>query len=243
MKNIKKRKWLLLIIASLFITTFIFIWIQFPIFKTLLPGYHSVIYTPTKYHQLLQQNKKELLRLKSSELDSISKIPQTEKLFVKHITSAFPYWYGTTWSFNGTSETPGNGSIACGYFVTTILQQSGLNINRNKLAQMGSEQMIKSICDDEIVTRFGNYEMNDFIKYIQSSGNGIYLLGLDTHTGFIWNDDGNIYFVHASGRFPFCVKKEKAIESITLWKSKYKVIAKISGDTSVLMKWQKHRAF
>jgi hypothetical protein len=149
----------------------------------------------------------------------------------------YTYWYGTKWNFNGTTETPGTGKIACGYFVTTVLQQAGLKINRSALAQLGSEQMILSICNKENIVRFSNYSMWPFINKIKSNGEGIYLIGLDNHTGFIWNDGCEIYFVHASGRFPYCVKKEKAIESITLWKSKYKVISNISADTLVLKKW------
>src|SRR5688500_17600336 len=38
----------------------------------------------------------------------------------------FPYWYGTGWDFNGTTETPGQGKIACGYFVSTVLRDAGL---------------------------------------------------------------------------------------------------------------------
>jgi len=34
----------------------------------------------------------------------------------------FPFWYGTEWDFNGTTQQPGTGRIACGYFVSTVLQ-------------------------------------------------------------------------------------------------------------------------
>jgi len=30
----------------------------------------------------------------------------------------FPSWYGTPWNFNGTTEVPQQGKIACGYFVS-----------------------------------------------------------------------------------------------------------------------------
>ena len=45
----------------------------------------------------------------------------------------FPYWYGTPWSFNGHTEQPKNGSIACGFFVGTILRDIGFNIDRIRL--------------------------------------------------------------------------------------------------------------
>ena len=36
----------------------------------------------------------------------------------------FPYWYGTDWDFNGTTQKPNEGKIACGYFVTCLLYTS-----------------------------------------------------------------------------------------------------------------------
>lgn len=237
MKLSKRKKWILGIsITILFFSGLIFLW-QYPVYKTLLPGYHSVIYTPTKYKKLLEENKGELESLKLIASSDEAKNQKLHSLFIKQLTHIYPYWYGTRWNFNGTTEVPGQGSIACGYFVTTVLQQAGLKINRSALAQLGSEQMILSICNKENIYRFTNYSMWPFINTIKSNGVGIYLIGLDNHTGFIWNDGSEIYFVHASGRFPYCVKKEKAIESITLWKSKYKVIADISSDTTVLNKW------
>jgi hypothetical protein len=127
--------------------------------------------------------------------------------------------------------------LACGYFVTTVLQQIGLKIERSRLAQLGSEEMMKEICGAKAISHFTNYCMLPFINEIKTQGNGIFIVGLDNHTGFVWNNNGQIYFVHASGRFPYCVKKEKVIESITLWKSKYKVLAKVSGNKIVLEKW------
>jgi len=243
MKFTKRKKWIfggssfLLLFSILF-----FLW-QYPIYKTLLPGYHSIIYTPTKYKNLLTENKQELESLRLKEITGDAKNAKLHALFVNHISNMYTYWYGTKWNFNGTTEIPGTGKIACGYFVTTVLQQAGLKINRSVLAQLGSEQMILSICNKENTYRFTNYSMWPFINKIKSNGEGIYLIGLDNHTGFIWNDGSEIYFVHASGRFPYCVKKEKAIESITLWKSKYKVIADISSDTTVLNKWLNAQSF
>lgn len=46
-----------------------------------------------------------------------------------------PFWYGTPWDFNGTTEQPGTGAIACGYFVTTVLRDAGVQLERVRLAQ------------------------------------------------------------------------------------------------------------
>src|ERR1700741_5295000 len=53
--------------------------------------------------------------------------------------SLLPCWYGTPWGFYGTTEEPGQGTIACGYFVTTVLRDAGCSLQRIKLAQYPSE--------------------------------------------------------------------------------------------------------
>jgi hypothetical protein len=92
--------------------------------KGLMPGYHTFVYTPEKYEDVKtsvqSQNKKDLAYIIDKKL--------------------LPYWLGTTWNFNGTTQVPGEGSIACGYFVTTLLRDAGVKLERVKLAQMASEK-------------------------------------------------------------------------------------------------------
>ena len=59
----------------------------------------------------------------------------------------FDAWYGTKWNFHGTTQTPRQGSIACGYFVTTTLEHAGFKLPRVKMAQQAASVMIKSLCD------------------------------------------------------------------------------------------------
>ena len=103
----------------------------------------------------------------------------------------FPYWYGTDWDFNGTTQKPNEGKIACGYFVTTTLRDIGLDINRVKLAQCASEQMIKKLVSEDNIYRFSNKSIEEFETNLKQKGNGIYVVGLDNHTGFVlFSDEG-----------------------------------------------------
>ena len=157
-----------------------------------------------------------------------SAAPGKNKLLTKIICdSMIPCWYGTPWNFYGTSETPGKGTIACGYFVTTVLRDAGLNSNRIKLAQVASEEMIKSLCEKSTITRFSNKSIDEFVRAIKKMGEGLYITGLDSHTGFIYNDGAEVYFIHASYITPKCVVKEIAISSSILASSKYRVIGKL----------------
>ncbi len=163
---------------------------------------------------------------------------EKEKIFTSSVTETIiPAWIGTAWDFNGTSEKPQNGNIACGYFVTTILRDAGLSLARVKLAQCASEQMITSLVQSKYIQRFSQVKIEDFIKSIQEQGYGLYIVGLDNHTGFIYNDGNDIYFIHSTFIGTRNVQKENAATSWILEKSKYKVLGKISADEKVLERW------
>jgi hypothetical protein len=150
----------------------------------------------------------------------------------------FPYWYGTRWSYSGTTETPGKGSVACGYFVTTVLRDAGFTLNRTKLAQMPSEEMIRSLVDEKYIQSWSNISIETFVSKIKKSGKGVYIIGLDTHTGFVLYDEKGVQFIHASGSYPFCVVNEKALSSRVLKKSKYRVVGKISADELAMKEYR-----
>ncbi|NCU05971.1 MAG: hypothetical protein GXC73_18550 [Chitinophagaceae bacterium] len=144
------------------------------------------------------------------------------------VDSITPYWYGTKWNFYGATEEPNKGTIACGYFVTTVLRDAGLNINRIKLAQVASEEMIKTVCIRKSIKRYSNTPMQTFINELLQLENGLYVVGLDFHTGFIYCNNKELYFIHASYQTPQMVIKQNAMESSIIASSKYKVIGKVN---------------
>ncbi|NNE92727.1 MAG: hypothetical protein HKN23_13855 [Verrucomicrobiales bacterium] len=153
------------------------------------------------------------------------------------VQDIFPAWYGTEWNFNGISQQPGEGSIACGYFVTTTLRDAGFKLNRVKLAQQPSQRIIKSLSNPEDVDILYQKTVSDVMKYIGESGPGIYIVGLDTHTGFVVHDGKNQAFVHSSYyRPPFSVTSEPIEGTNPLADSKYRVFGKILSD-EMLRKW------
>jgi hypothetical protein len=167
----------------------------------------------------------------------LSKI-EKENIFTKAVTETIiPSWIGTHWDFNGTTEIPQQGSIACGYFVTTVLRDAGLTLSRVKLAQCPSEQMITSLVSRRYISRFSNVAIEDFVRAIECQGYGLYIAGLDNHTGFIYNNGSDIYFIHSTFLSTRNVQKEKAASSWVLQKSRYKIIGKISADEKVLERW------
>ncbi|WP_395044311.1 hypothetical protein [Flavobacterium sp.] len=175
---------------------------------------------------------------KKLETKSTKEIGET---FTNILTNKiFPYWYGTKWDYNGTTQKPNEGEIACGYFVTTTLRDTGLNINRIKLAQCASEEMIQSIVSEKNIFRFSNKSIQEFENILKSKGNGIYIVGLDNHTGFVLISNNSNFFIHSSGISPYKVIKEKLLESRLIVNSKYRVVGKLSSDKKMLNNWIKN---
>ncbi len=146
-----------------------------------------------------------------------------------------PFWLGTPWDYNGITQTPGKGKIACGYFVTTVLRDAGVKINRVKMAQCASETMINSLTKKKV-----NYSANSFTAFIEkvkAKGKGLSVIGLDNHTGFLYNDGKELWFIHSSVAGTGKVVKEKARSSGVLYYSKYKVVGFISQDANFIKRW------
>jgi hypothetical protein len=184
--------------------------------------------------------KRQVSLIKQKNRSRWQQLPVSEK--EKIVTAAIaetiiPGWIGTKWDFNGTTQTPQKGTIACGYFVTTVLQDAGFTLARSRLAQCASEQMILTLVQPKYVQRFSNISIESFITAISAKQYGLYIVGLDNHTGFIYNDGKEIYFIHSTFVGTRNVQKERAAGSWVLKQSKYKVLAKLSADEKLLNRW------
>jgi hypothetical protein len=191
--------------------------------------------TELKAIETERQNLSNIYQNSTDKKDTIDKV---RKFFVTAIEQKIiPFWYGTDWDFYGTTETPKSGKIACGYFVTTVLRDAGLRVNRVSLAQQASENIIKSLVTAPNIKRFNNIAIEKFVADVKTLGEGIYIVGLDNHVGFIFHNGSEVYFIHSSYIEPSEVIREKAIESPILSSSKYRVIGKISDDEELMVKW------
>lgn len=189
--------------------------------------------------QLLQERQLLASAYKKASSDSEKKviIDEARASFITSITTLLLYWYGTPWDFNGISETPQQGNIACGYHASTVLRDAGLDIERAKLAQQASENIIKSLTDDTHIKRFSNQSLADFLVVVDEWGAGLYIVGLDFHVGYLWHDGEQMHFIHASALPPRRAVSEPAETSPALDNSRYRVIGKISDDDKLIKKW------
>ncbi len=148
-----------------------------------------------------------------------------------------PFWYGTGYDFNGTTSVPGIGGISCGHFVTTVLRDSGLRLDRIGLGQEPSETLIRSLVDETSIRRYSNASGAEFLASCRKLSPGMYVLGLDKHVGFLAVDSSGLYFIHSTLLAPDSVVREPASSSRTLMTSAYRVLGALSSDERLLSRW------
>ncbi len=157
-------------------------------------------------------------------------------LYNKLLSDLVPHWYGTVWDFNGHTNVPNDGEIACGYFVSTTLKHLGFQLNRYKMAQEGGTneaitlqpraelKIYRNISQTALITK-----LNDVYK------DGIYFVGLSNHVGYVLIKNKELYFLHAS----YCDNKvviEKAATSPCFQSGIY-VFAEITTNRKLVQKW------
>ena len=175
-------------------------------------------------------------RLPEEEKDSF--LDSCQVLMTDHLENdLIPCWYGTEWDFNGISQVPGEGMIACGYFVSTLLRDLGCDLERYKLAQQASLNIVKSLAPKDHRRDWSGITTVTLTERIQAMDQGFYVVGLDNHVGFILHDDdGSVWFIHSSYMDPVAVVREKATESDPLAASNRYVLGYLGTDWLV-KKW------
>jgi hypothetical protein len=154
------------------------------------------------------------------------------------LTELMESWKGTRWSYSGTTQVPRTGKIACGYFVSTVLQHAGFAVDRVDLARQPSEQIVRTLVPDPEVERFSRVSRDYVADRVLAQGDGVYVVGLDTHVGFLINAPGTrknepVTFCHSTRRYRKAgVVCEEARTSPSL-KSRYTVLGKLGAPMLV----------
>ena len=181
--------------------------------------------------QTYSQSVKEVLKLKKTINLSDSLLEENqENLDRLVVETILPHWYSKPWDFDGYSNVPKKGVIACGYFVSTPLKHIGFNWNRYRLAQQDATTIIKKISGDK--TKFYWNKLND----------GLYVIGFDSHVGFLHKHKLGIDIIHSSYYGETCVMKEEALTAPALSHSNSYVLGSLFTKDN-LRKWKKNEVF
>jgi hypothetical protein len=154
----------------------------------------------------------------------------------------FPAWAGTPWDFYGTTQTPREGNIACGYLVSTLMEHAGFKVPRVKMAQQASEYIVRSLAEPDEVMRFHDVERPAVLERLRAKlGEGLFVVGMDFHVGFLRVTGKEAKLCHAAFFEPKQMLCEDAATSAG-FESRYHVIGKVFADVQ-LEGWLKGRDF
>jgi len=130
------------------------------------------------------------------------------------IDDLFPAWMGTPWGLGAQSDAsrphqPGK-VVGCSYFVTAVLQNAGLELeSRRRFAQAPSLWIERALLPyGGKVHRFGSLPAAELRRRIAALGDGLFVIGLDYHVGFLVVSGAEVRMVHASFFPPQAVVSE-----------------------------------
>lgn len=206
--------------------------------KSTLTLFSVLFISYTSIKNKVNTSRKQVAQSYKNATNKSESLNQIRDKFTTHLVSdIIPQWYGTKWSFDGYSEIPKSGSIACGYFVSTTLRDVGLNINRYKLAQKAPYHEAEVIaCGTTIETLQDKSKEELKAYFIKNKKDGLYFIGLDFHVGFILKEGQNIYFIHSNYINNSGPIKEKIDDSRVMKSSVYH-FCNITHNDVLLKKW------
>lgn len=199
-------------------------------------GHAPNIPTDTNYafSKQLVANTKSLIHPGSITKDSLSGL--FSDLLTKHI---IPHWLSTPWSFEGHTAVPREGTIACGYFVSTTLRDMGFNLNRYTFAQQLPVNEAKTLSMGKVLIEINNPSTAERIQQLQTHlQEGIYFIGFDqSHVGYIHKKNGELFVIHSNYINAEGVVNERIEDSEVFSYYTRIYIAEISTNRDLLKKW------
>jgi hypothetical protein len=152
-------------------------------------------------------------------------IRQEARAFVVEtlVSDIFPAWMGMP-SGGGVEATatlphqPGM-FISCSYFLTAALQNGGLVLeSRARFAQAPAVWIQRALLPPGApVHRYGGVTPAELEhRLVNELGDGLYIVGLDIHVGFLLVRAGHASFVHSSYTPPGTVVEEPVVDSLAI---------------------------
>ena len=142
-----------------------------------------------------------------------------------------PAWVGTRYSFSGQSREPLRGTVACGHWITAVLEDAGIPVAPD-LGQYASARIVRTLAGPEQTTWLRDQAPTTLVTQVRDAGEGLYLLGLDTHVGLLRVRGRAVDICHAAGSWPRTVLCEPAATSPSL-RSRVHVWGPLLSDRAI----------
>lgn len=180
------------------------------------------------------------LRLQEDFRSGHISLDQVKEAFTHQLVNEIiPHWYGTPWSFGGHTTVPNQGKIACGYFISTTLNDMGINLNRFRLAQKSPLDEARMIsCGAEIIKVVQEDSEKAWKEIDVLTKEGLYFIGFDEgHVGYLLKREGELFLIHSNYLSPIAVHMETLKESRVFKKFNTFHLVAISQNDILLQRW------
>ncbi|NUO49362.1 MAG: hypothetical protein HOV80_10950 [Polyangiaceae bacterium] len=107
-----------------------------------------------------------------------------------------------------------------------MLRDAGFKIERAKLAQQPSERITTTLVPEDEIWRFRKGDETGVVNAVRDKGDGLYVVGLDDHVGFLDVLDKEVRFCHASYTHDADVRCEDPLGSVP-FESDYHVVGRL----------------
>jgi len=161
-----------------------------------------------------------------------------------------PAWLGQPWTMavikdglKPNAEYPGQPGrgISCSWFVVRVLQDAGLRFaGASRFAGTISIHFARSmVSHKKQVERYSYVTPAELEQKLAAKGDGLYVVGLNCHIGFIHVKDGEAKFMHSSYVDPYEVVLEPLTESLAIELSEDAgyVVAPLFHDSYLIDRW------
>jgi hypothetical protein len=145
------------------------------------------------------------------------------------VSDIFPAWMGMPSGAGplSTASRPHQEGmfISCSYFLTAALQNAGLVLeSRARFAQAPASWIQRALLPPGgQIHRYGGLPPEELERrLVAEHGDGLYVVGLDIHVGFLVIRDGHVTFVHSSYTPPGTVVEEPLRSSLAIAYSRSK---------------------
>ncbi len=198
--------------------------------------------TPRKlaYKTLKNEIQAARISLKKAYFSEKISLDSVQQYFENQLLNGLiPYWYGTPWSFEGHTDRPQEGEIACGYFVSTTLKHMRLAINRYKMAQKSPLEEAKYLNEGEEPTIIKAETAKEAIaEILVQFPSGLLFVGLEqSHVGYLLIRKNTLFFIHSNYHEPAEVILELASESPVFNSFSTFYLVPISNNEALVKRW------
>ena len=143
------------------------------------------------------------------------------------------FWYGNPLNKEVQYWMQGSGRFAANYFVLSILEEAGFDIDKDKLVMKGTDVLIRLLGSKQEIC-FSEKAVNE---YMNKQGKGVYILAFTDFIALAFNDGFGNYLIEVSSMPSTSFSRSPVIGASYFRDMKSVAVANLSHNANLISKW------